>query len=120
MKVLLIYPLFPKTFWSYERILDLIDRKALLPPLGLVTVAAILPQEWDFKLVDRNVRSVTEAEWDWADLVICSAMIVQKPDLIAQVQEAKKTREACCRWRSIPHLFAGGNAGSGCRLLDFG
>ncbi|MGA1264175.1 MAG: B12-binding domain-containing radical SAM protein [Prochlorothrix sp.] len=90
MKVLLIYPLFPKTFWSYERILDLIDRKALLPPLGLVTVAAILPQEWDFKLVDRNVRSVTEAEWDWADLVICSAMIVQKPDLIAQVQEAKK------------------------------
>ncbi len=90
MKVLLIYPLFPKTFWSYERILELINRKALLPPLGLITVAAILPQEWEFKLVDRNVRSVTEAEWDWADLVICSAMIVQKPDLIAQIKEAKK------------------------------
>lgn len=50
----------------------------MLPPLGLVTVAAILPQEWEYKLVDRNIRAVTEAEWQWADLVILSAMIVQK------------------------------------------
>jgi len=62
----------------------------MLPPLGLVTVAAILPQEWEFKLVDRNVRQVTEAEWAWADLVILSAMIVQKEDLLAQVREAKR------------------------------
>ena len=49
MRVLLVYPLFPKTFWSYEKILELVNRKVLLPPLGLVTVAAILPQEWEFK-----------------------------------------------------------------------
>ena len=61
MRVLLIYPLFPKTFWSYEKILELVNRKVLLPPLGLITVAAILPQEWNYKLVDRNVRSITEA-----------------------------------------------------------
>ena len=90
MKILLVYPLFPKTFWSYEKILELINRKVLLPPLGLVTVAAILPQSWEFKLVDRNVRAVTDAEWDWADLVIFSAMIVQKADLIEQIGEAKR------------------------------
>ncbi len=90
MRVLLIYPLFPKSFWSFEKTLALIDRKALLPPLGLVTVAAILPQEWEFKLVDRNVRPITESEWNWAELVIISGMIVQKEDLLAQVREAKR------------------------------
>ena len=90
MRVLLIYPLFPKSFWSYEKILELVDRKVLLPPLGLVTVAAILPQEWEFKLVDRNVRSITEEEWQWADLVILSAMIVQRDDLLEQIRESKR------------------------------
>jgi radical SAM superfamily enzyme YgiQ (UPF0313 family) len=89
MRVLLVYPLFPKTFWSYEKILELVNRKVLLPPLGLVTVAAILPQAWEFKLVDRNVRPVTEAEWAWAEIVILSAMIVQKQDLLDQIREAK-------------------------------
>lgn len=94
MKVLLLYPLFPKSFWSFEKTLALLGRKAMLPPLGLVTVAAILPQEWEFKLVDRNIRQVTEAEWEWADLVILSAMIVQKEDLLAQIQEAKRRGKA--------------------------
>ncbi len=90
MKVLLLYPLFPKSFWSFEKTLALLNRKAMLPPLGLITVAAILPQEWQYQLVDRNVRPVTEAEWAWADVVILSAMIVQKEDLLAQIQEAKQ------------------------------
>ncbi|BFM40449.1 DUF4070 domain-containing protein [Synechocystis sp. LKSZ1] len=90
MRVLLVYPLFPPTFWSYEKILELVNRKVLLPPLGLVTVAAILPQTWEFKLVDRNIRAVTEEEWAWADLVLCSAMIVQKEDLLEQIREAKR------------------------------
>ncbi|MEB3358622.1 MAG: B12-binding domain-containing radical SAM protein [Synechococcales bacterium] len=90
MNVLLVYPQFPKTFWSYEKVLELVNRKVLLPPLGLVTAAAILPQNWAFKLVDRNVREVTEKEWAWADLVILSAMIVQKEDMLAQIREAKR------------------------------
>ena len=89
MRALLIYPVFPQTFWSYDKILELVDRKVLLPPLGMLTVAAILPQEWEFKLVDRNIRDVTEAEWEWAELVIFSAMIVQKQDLLEQIEEAK-------------------------------
>ncbi|MBW4658132.1 MAG: B12-binding domain-containing radical SAM protein [Drouetiella hepatica Uher 2000/2452] len=90
MNVLLLYPLFPKSFWSFEKTIELLGRKAMLPPLGLITVAAILPQTWDFKLVDRNVREVTSAEWEWADLVILSAMIVQKEDLLEQIREAKR------------------------------
>ncbi|BAU12002.1 radical SAM domain protein [Leptolyngbya sp. NIES-3755] len=90
MRVLLLYPVFPQSFWSFEKALELVGRKAMLPPLGLITVAAILPQEWEFKLVDRNLRNVTEAEWEWADLVLMSAMIVQKQDLLAQIQEAKR------------------------------
>ena len=89
MRALLLYPRFPQSFWSFEKTLALVDRKALLPPLGLITVAAIFPQEWEYKLVDRNVRSVTDAEWEWADLVILSGMIVQKADLLAGIQEAK-------------------------------
>ncbi len=90
MRVLLIYPEFPKSFWSFEKTLELVGFKAQLPPLGIVTVAAILPQTWEFKLVDRNLRSITEAEWDWAELVLLSAMIVQKQDFAAQIEEAKR------------------------------
>jgi len=89
MRTLFIYPEFPKTFWSYEKILELVNRKVLLPPLGLVTVAALLPQRWEMKLVDRNVREVTEAEWDWAELVVISGMIVQKADMAVQIARAK-------------------------------
>ncbi len=90
MRVLLLYPLFPQSFWSFEKAITLIGRKAFLPPLGLITVAAILPQDWEFRLVDRNVSELNEADWDWADLVILSAMIVQKPDLLDQIREAKR------------------------------
>jgi radical SAM superfamily enzyme YgiQ (UPF0313 family) len=90
MRALLLYPLFPKTFWSFDKALELIDRKVSLPPLGLITVAAILPQTWEFRLVDRNVRLETEQDWNWADVVIISGMIVQKPDLLHLIREAKR------------------------------
>jgi len=90
MRTLFVYPEFPKTFWSYEKILELVNRKVLLPPLGLVTVAALLPQQWQMKLVDRNVREVTEEEWNWAELVVISGMIVQKSDMAVQIAEAKE------------------------------
>ena len=104
MRTLFVYPVFPKTFWSYEKILELVNRKVLLPPLGLVTVAALLPQEWEMKLVDRNVRDVTDAEWDWAELVVISGMIVQKDDMKQQINEAKR--------RGIPVAVGGPYASS--------
>ncbi|MBE9006972.1 DUF4070 domain-containing protein [Fortiea sp. LEGE XX443] len=122
MRILLVYPIFPKTFWSYEKILDLVDRKVLLPPLGLVTVAAILPQEWEFKLVDRNIRPATEAEWAWADVVIFSAMIVQKQDLLEQIQEAKRRGKLVAVGgpypTSTPHAVE--NVGADFLILDEG
>ena len=90
MRVLLIYPKFPKTFWSFDRAVELMGRRVLLPPLGLITVAALLPQHWEFKLVDCNVRAVSENEWAWAELAIISAMIVQKKDLAHQIDLAKQ------------------------------
>jgi radical SAM superfamily enzyme YgiQ (UPF0313 family) len=90
MRVLLLYPQFPKSFWSFDKALELIGRKVSLPPLGMITVAAILPQTWEFRLVDRNVKFETEADWGWADLVIISGMIVQKPDMLHLIREAKQ------------------------------
>src|SRR5262249_7244748 len=90
MRVLLLYPQFPPSFWSFDKTIEMLGKKAMLPPLGLVTIAALLPQEWEFKLVDRNVRNVTEEEWAWADMVMLSAMIVQKADLHAQIRAAKR------------------------------
>ncbi|MFN6337762.1 MAG: B12-binding domain-containing radical SAM protein [Cyanobacteriota bacterium] len=89
MRVLLIYPRFPKTYWSFNRALELLGRKVLLPPLGLITVAALLPRDWELKLVDVNIRPVEPEEWAWADLVIASAMLVQKRDLARQITLAK-------------------------------
>ena len=89
MRVLLVYPRFPQTFWSFDRAVALMGHRVLLPPLGLITVAALLPQTWDFRLVDCHIRAVDEDEWRWADLVILSAMLVQKNDLADQVERAK-------------------------------
>jgi hypothetical protein len=86
MRVLLVYPRFPQTFWSFDRAVALMGHRVLLPPLGLITVAALLPQAWDFRLVDCNIRAVDEEEWRWADLVILSAMLVQKKDLADQMR----------------------------------
>ncbi|MBP0020031.1 MAG: B12-binding domain-containing radical SAM protein [Cyanobacteria bacterium SBLK] len=90
LRVLLIYPLFPKSFWSFDKAVELIGRKVSLPPLGLITVAAILPQTWEFRLIDRNICAETEADWEWADLVLLSGMIVQSDDMLTLIREAKR------------------------------
>lgn len=89
MNVLLIYPEFPKTYWSFDKALKLLGRKVLLPPLGLITVASLLPEDWDLKLVDCNIRDVKPEEWAWAELVITSAMMAQKRNLQFQIAMAK-------------------------------
>ncbi len=90
MKALLIYPQFPKTFYSFESVLKLVDKKVLLPPLNLATVAALLPTHWELRLIDHNIREISESDWDWADMVMLTAMIVQAEDFVAQIREAKR------------------------------
>ncbi|MBH8556253.1 DUF4070 domain-containing protein [Nostocaceae cyanobacterium CENA357] len=88
MKALLIYPRFPQSFWSYDRFMEIAGLKAVLPPLGIITVAALLPQDWEIRFCDRNVNLETDADWEWCDLVILSAMLVQKPDFHALIKKA--------------------------------
>lgn len=78
MKALLVYPEYPETFWSFKYALKFISKKASYPPLGLITVAAMLPDEWEKRLVDMNVRKLTDEDLLWADYVFISAMSVQE------------------------------------------
>jgi hypothetical protein len=78
MHVLLVYPRFPQSFWSYDSLVQMMGRRALMPPLGLITIAALLPTRWQVRLVDCNIRSLLKADWEWCNLVILSAMLVQK------------------------------------------
>ncbi|MFH0847456.1 MAG: B12-binding domain-containing radical SAM protein [Chloroflexota bacterium] len=78
MKILLVYPGYPETFWSFRHALKVIAKKASFPPLGALTVAAMLPPEWEKKLVDMNVSPLSDKDIKWADYVFISAMIVQR------------------------------------------
>jgi radical SAM superfamily enzyme YgiQ (UPF0313 family) len=78
MNVLLIYPEFPDTFWSFKYALAFVGKRAAHPPLGLLTVAAMLPPEWSLRLVDTNVRGLKQHDLDWADCAFISAMGVQR------------------------------------------
>lgn len=77
MNVLLVYPKIPSTFWSFESALNFISKKSAEPPLGLITVAAMLPKEWSLKLIDMNVTELKDKEILWADYVFLSGMSVQ-------------------------------------------
>jgi len=78
MNILLIYPEIPDTFWSYKHALKFVGKRAALPPLGLLTVAAMLPKEWSLRLVDMNVRRLAKKDLAWADYAFVSAMIIQR------------------------------------------
>jgi len=78
VNILLVYPKYPNTFWSFKHILKFISKKAAFPPLGLLTVASMLPGEWKKRLVDVNVSRLRDEDIEWADLVFIGAMIVQE------------------------------------------
>ena len=91
MNVLLLYPRFPDTFWSYRHALKFISKKATTPPLGLLTVAAMLPREWTKRLVDLNATKLRKRDLQWADYAFISAMDIQRTSarqLIDQCKEA--------------------------------
>ncbi len=78
MRILMVYPEFPDTFWSFRHALKFVHKKASFPPLGLLTVAALLPAAWEKRLVDMNVENLEDADLAWADYVFVSAMVVQR------------------------------------------
>lgn len=78
MNILLVNPVYPDTFWSFKHALKFISKKASFPPLGLLTVAAMLPADWDKRLVDMNTGPLTDADLLWADLVFLGGMSIQE------------------------------------------
>jgi radical SAM superfamily enzyme YgiQ (UPF0313 family) len=78
MRALLIHPEYPETFWSFKHALRFVGKEAALPPLGLLTVAALLPREWDKRLVDLNVDPLTDQDLDWADCAFVGGMTLQR------------------------------------------
>lgn len=89
MNILLVYPKFPETFWSFKHAIEFVSKKASTPPLGLVTIAAMLPEEWSLRLVDMNIQPLKQHDIQWANLVLISAMNVQRPSVNDVVRRAK-------------------------------
>src|SRR6476659_6400954 len=89
MKVLLINPEFPDTYWSFRHALSFDNKRSAYPPLGLLTVAAMLPSSWQRRLVDLEVRSLKRSDIEWADMVFVTAMLVQKDALHRIVDRCK-------------------------------
>jgi radical SAM superfamily enzyme YgiQ (UPF0313 family) len=89
MRALLVCTEFPLSFWSCRKAIRLKGCKAVYPPLGLLTVAALLPPDWELRLADLNTRRLTERDWQWADLIMISAMYIQRAGFLALVREAK-------------------------------
>ena len=82
MKALLVYPEWPDTYWSFKHALPFEGKRSVFPPLGLLTVASLLPKSWEQRLVDINIRPVSDADLEWADVVLISAMLVQKEGML--------------------------------------
>ena len=78
MNILLIYPEFPDTFWGFRYALEFVRKRSAFPPLGLLTVSSLLPPDWSRRLVDTNVRGLSQRDLEWADCAFISAMIAQR------------------------------------------
>src|ERR1700752_482454 len=89
MRVLLINPEFPDTYWSFRHALPFEGKRCAFPPLGLLTVSALLPPDWEQRLIDLNVESLDTADIEWADMVFATAMLVQKDSLKQIVKDCK-------------------------------
>lgn len=89
MRVLLIYPQCPDSFWSFKHALRFISKKAAIPPLGLITVSAMLPPTWEKKLIDLNITSLNTSDIRWADYIFISAMYIQKESVNRVIAMAK-------------------------------
>ena len=90
MRILLIYPEYPDTFWSFRHALKFIRKKAALPPLGLLTIGAMLPKKWVKRLVDMNVTKLTDKDLAWADYALISGMSIQRTSTHEAVARCKK------------------------------
>jgi len=90
MNILLVYPEVPDTFWSFKHALKFISKKVSSQPLGLLTIASILPTDWNRRLIDTNIKKLSQSDLDWADFVFISAMSVQKDSATRIIKQCNK------------------------------
>lgn len=90
MNILLIYPEFPDTFWSFKWILKFIRKKATILPLGMATIAAMFPKKWNLKIVDMNVAKLEKKDIEWADCIFTGGMTIQKKSILQIIKICKK------------------------------
>jgi len=90
MNILMVYPQYPDTYWGYRHALRFISKKAAVPPLGLITVSAMLPTTWQKKLVDMNVSALLTSDIVWADYVFISAIYIQQESVSKIIEECMK------------------------------
>jgi radical SAM superfamily enzyme YgiQ (UPF0313 family) len=89
LKVLMVWPRFPPSFWGFEGVLEMIPERAMTPPLGLITVAALCPASWNLRLLDHAFEELRDEDLLWADLVMVSAMHAQRVDAIHILSRAR-------------------------------
>src|SRR6266550_7025325 len=89
IKVLMVWPRFPPSFWGFEGVLEMLPEKAMTPPLGLITVAALCPASWSIRLIDHAFDELRDEDVLWADLVMVSAMHAQRADTLAVLAQAR-------------------------------
>ncbi|MDP3445407.1 MAG: cobalamin-dependent protein, partial [Ignavibacteria bacterium] len=90
MNILMVYPMYPDTFWSFKHALKFVSKKASFPPLGLLTVASMLPKEWNKKLIDMNADKLNDEDIIWADYVFISAMSIQSESANKVIEQCNK------------------------------
>ena len=86
--ILLVYPKIPETYWSFSYALPFTGKKASMPPLGIITVAAMIPEEYNLRLVDMNIKPLKDTDFQWADIVFTSSMMIQKNSLEEVIKRA--------------------------------
>jgi radical SAM superfamily enzyme YgiQ (UPF0313 family) len=89
VKVLMVWPSFPPSFWGFEGVLQMIPERAMTPPLGLITVAALCPATWEIRLIDHAFQELRDEDLQWADLVMVSAMHAQRADALTVLRRAR-------------------------------
>ena len=89
MNILMIYPEFPTNFWGLKHALRFVSKKSACPPLSLLTVAGMLPQEWELRLKDMNVERLKDKDLEWADYVMISAMLIQKTSVMDVLERCR-------------------------------
>lgn len=92
MNILMVYPQYPNTFWSFKHALKFVSKKATFPPLGLLTVASMLPEKWNKKVIDINVNELSDKDIIWADFVFISAMSIQSESVNQVIEKCNRLK----------------------------